>query len=145
MHEAAAQVVGLVRGAGLPVSRGDAVDHGDGRDVLAGAQGADVDRSRDPPVVPLLDRPHALGAHHLQQSCIHELVHVVGDRALRPTHGLGHLGHGRGALEEQLEQRAPQVVCQSAELYGGGDHDQLVEIVVGDLLLIDRHIWNILG
>jgi hypothetical protein len=143
VRERAAQVVGRVGGGRLGCRPREPVDGRHDLLVLVTVQRADVDGPRDPPVVPLLDRPHPPGAHHPQQPGVDEEVHVVGDGALGPANRHGHLGDGGGPLEQQVEQRAAERIGQRAQLPGRGDHDHLVEVVVRDLL--DRHNRTILG
>jgi hypothetical protein len=110
--------------------------------VLIPVERADVDGPGDPPVIPLLDRPHPPGAHDPQQPGVDEQVHVVRDRALGPVNRQRHLGDRGGPLEQQVKHRAAQRVGQRPQLPGRGDHDHLFEVVVRDLL--DRHNPTIL-
>jgi hypothetical protein len=137
VHERAAQVVGRVGRGGLGRRLREPVHGRHDLLVLVPVERADVDGPRDPSVVPLLDRPHSPGAHDLQQPGVDEQVHVVGDGALGPVHRQRHLGDGGGPLEQQIEQRAAERIGQRPQLPGRGDHDQLLEVVVRDLL--DRH------
>jgi hypothetical protein len=142
VHQRAAQVVDRVGRGGLGRRLREPVDGGHDLLVLVAVQRADVDRPRDPPVVPFLDRPHPPGAHHPQQPGVDEQVHVVGDGALGPVNRQRQLGDASGPLLQQVKQRASQRVGQRPQLPGRGDHDHLFEVVVGDLL--DRHEPTIL-
>jgi hypothetical protein len=137
VHQGAAQVVDRVRRGGLGRRLREPVNRGHDLLVLVAVERADVDRPGDPPVVPLLDRPHPPGPHDPQQAGVDQQVDVVGDRALGPVNRQRHLGHGRGPLEQQVKQDAAERVGQRPQLPGRGDHDHLFEVVVRDLL--DRH------
>jgi len=143
VHERAAQVVGRMGRGRLGRRLREAVDAGHDLLVLVAVERADVDRPGDPAVVALLDRPHPPGAHDPQQPGVDEQVHVVGDGALGPVNRQGQLGHGRGPFQQQVEQGGAERIGQRAQLPGRGDHDHLVEVVVGNLL--DRHNRTILG
>jgi hypothetical protein len=142
VHKRAAQVVDGVGRGGLGRRLREAVDRGHDLLVLVAVERADVDRPGDPPVVPLLDRPHPAGAHDPQQPGLDEQVHVIGDGAFGPVNRQRHLGDGGRPLEQQVKQRAAQRVGQRPKLPGRGDHDHLFEVVVRDLL--DRHNPTIL-
>jgi hypothetical protein len=142
VHQRAAQVVDRVRGGGLGRRLREPVDRGHDLLVLVAVERADVDGPGDPPVVPLLDRPHPPGPHDPQQPGVDQQVHVVGDRALGPVNRQRHFGDGGGPFEQQVKQRAAQRVGQRPQLPGRGDHDHLFEVVVRDLL--DRHKPTIL-
>jgi len=137
VHERAAQVVDRMGWGGLGGRLREPVDRGHDLLILVPVQRADVDRPGDPPVVPLLDRPHPPGPHHPQQPGVDHQVHVVGDRALGPVNRQRHLGHGGGPLEQQVKQGPAERVGQRPQLSRRGDHDHLFEVVVRDLL--DRH------
>jgi len=142
VHQRAAQIVGRVGRGGLGRRLREPVNRRHDLLVLVALERADVDRPGDPPVVPLLDRPHPTGAHHPQQPGVDEQVHVVGDRALGPVNRERHLGDRGRPLEQQVKQRAAQRVGQRPQLPGRGDHDHLFEVVVRNLL--DRHNPTIL-
>lgn len=74
---AGAQVVGLVGGDGFGCGLRDRIDEA-GRAA----------------VVPLVDRPHPPGAHHLEHPGVHEDVDVVGHGALRAANGRRQLADG---------------------------------------------------
>ena len=134
--ERAPQLIGYVGRSGLGGCLREPIDGRRDLLVLGTVEHADVERPGDPSVEPLLDRPHSPRAHHAEETGIHEQVHVVGDGALGTVDRPRHLGDRGGTLEDQLEEGGTQGVGQRSQLLVRGDHDHLLEVVVGDLPLI---------
>ena len=63
---------------------------------------------------------------------------MVRDGALGALDRAGQLGHGRGPLVQQAEDRRPQLVADGPYLRRGGELERVVEVVVrSPELLID--------
>ncbi len=98
------------------------------RDLARGV--LEHDRAPDASVVALVDRPHLLGAHDLQQPCVEQDLDVVGDAALGATQPFGELGDGHRPLEHEVEDRPPERVAEGLHARRGVGVHLVGELVV---------------
>ncbi|HST25329.1 MAG TPA: hypothetical protein VLJ76_05020 [Gaiellaceae bacterium] len=99
--------------------------------AFRGTLDADVEHPGGAAVEALLDRPHTPRPHHLHQTGLGEHLDVVGDRALRPLESGCQLGHRRGSLVEEAEDRRAEGMADRLDLGRPGERNPVSELVVG--------------
>jgi hypothetical protein len=126
------EVVGLVGRDGLGRGNGKSVGVDSQRRVARAVHHPHHEQARRATVVPLVDGAHPSGTDDPKHARFHEDADMVRDRALRPFDGDGELGHRGRALEEQVEDRAPQWVRDGSKLRGRRQLESVDEVVVRD-------------